>query len=85
MKLTDVGIATLTKGYKGFKGNCFMTFINQCKVLDQCKKCCKMLGLKSLHNNNQRQKKPSATKSKSQPNSATAKKPVSGTPAEKKT
>ncbi|XP_063280527.1 alpha-protein kinase 2 [Prinia subflava] len=27
MKLTDVGIATLAKGYKGFKGNCSFSFI----------------------------------------------------------
>ncbi|KAM8783090.1 alpha-protein kinase 2 [Rhynchonycteris naso] len=85
MKLTDVGIATLAKGYKGFKGNCSMTFIEQFKALHQCNKYCKMLGLKSLQNNNQKQKKPSVTKSKSQPNSTAAKKTVSGTPAEKKT
>ncbi|XP_066208859.1 alpha-protein kinase 2 isoform X1 [Saccopteryx leptura] len=85
MKLTDVGIATLAKGYKGFKGNCSMTFIDQFKALHQCNKYCKMLGLKSLQNNNQKQKKPSVTKSKSQPNSTAAKKTVSGTPAEKKT
>ncbi|KAM5305809.1 alpha-protein kinase 2 isoform 2-T2 [Glossophaga mutica] len=85
MKLTDVGIATLAKGYKGFKGNCSMTFIDQFKALHQCNKYCKMLGLKSLQNNNQKQKKPSVTKSKSQPNSTTAKKTASGVPAEKKT
>ncbi|XP_036275308.1 alpha-protein kinase 2 [Pipistrellus kuhlii] len=85
MKLTDVGIATLAKGYKGFKGNCPMTFIDQFKALHQCNKYCKMLGLKSLQNNNQRQKKPSATKGKSPSNSTTAKKTASGTPADKKT
>ncbi|XP_005875356.1 PREDICTED: alpha-protein kinase 2 [Myotis brandtii] len=85
MKLTDVGIATLAKGYKGFKGNCSMAFIDQFKALHQCNKYCKMLGLKSLQNNNQKQKKPSATKGKSQSNSTTAKKTASGAPADKKT
>lgn len=85
MKLTDVGIATLAKGYKGFKGNCSMTFIDQFKALHQCNKYCKMLGLKSLQNNNQKQKKLSATKGKSPSNSITAKKTASGTPADKKT
>ncbi|XP_054439710.1 alpha-protein kinase 2 [Pteronotus mesoamericanus] len=85
MKLTDVGIATLAKGYKGFKGNCSMTFIDQFKALHQCNKYCKMLGLKSLQNNNQKQKKPSVMKNKSQPNSTTGKKTASGIPGEKKT
>ncbi|XP_036890923.1 alpha-protein kinase 2 [Sturnira hondurensis] len=85
MKLTDVGIATLAKGYKGFKGNCSMTFIDQFKVLHQCNKYCKMLGLKSLQNNTQKQKKPGVTKSKSQPNSTTVRKEASGIPAEKET
>eukprot|EP00070_Physeter_catodon_P028928 XP_028335822.1 alpha-protein kinase 2 isoform X3 [Physeter catodon] len=85
MKLTDVGIATLAKGYKGFKGNCSMTFIDQFKALHQCNKYCKMLGLKSLQNNSQKQKKPSIGKSKIQPNCTTVKKTASGTPAEKKT
>ncbi|XP_076991469.1 alpha-protein kinase 2 isoform X2 [Tamandua tetradactyla] len=83
MKLTDVGIATLAKGYRGFKGNCSMTFIEQFKALHQCNKYCKMLGLKSLQNN-QKQKKPSAGKSQVQPSSTTAKKTASGIPAEKK-
>ncbi|XP_046527754.1 alpha-protein kinase 2 isoform X1 [Equus quagga] len=85
MKLTDVGIATLAKGYKGFKGNCSMTFIDQFKALHQCNKYCKMLGLTSLQNNNQRQKKPSVGKSKMQPNSTTGKKMAPGTPAQRKT
>uniref|UniRef100_A0A2K5DAV8 Alpha-protein kinase 2 n=1 Tax=Aotus nancymaae TaxID=37293 RepID=A0A2K5DAV8_AOTNA len=84
MKLTDVGIATLAKGYKGFKGNCSMTFIDQFKALHQCNKYCKMLGLKSLQNN-QKQKKPSIGKSKVQANSITGKKTGPETPGEKKT
>ncbi|XP_045881564.1 alpha-protein kinase 2 [Meles meles] len=85
MKLTDVGIATLAKGYKGFKGNCSMTFIDQFKALHQCNKYCKMLGLKSLQNNSQKQKKPSVSRSKTQPNSSPVRKVAPGTPAEKKT
>uniref|UniRef100_A0A2K6GIF4 Alpha-protein kinase 2 n=1 Tax=Propithecus coquereli TaxID=379532 RepID=A0A2K6GIF4_PROCO len=79
MKLTDVGIATLAKGYKGFKGNCSMTFIDQFKALHQCNKYCEMLGLKSLQNSNQKQRKPSIGKSKVQTSSATAKNTESGT------
>nr|XP_012600961.1 LOW QUALITY PROTEIN: alpha-protein kinase 2 [Microcebus murinus] len=85
MKLTDVGIATLAKGYKGFKGNCSMTFIDQFKALHQCNKYCKMLGLKSLQNSNQKQRKPSIGKSKVQASSTTARTTESGTPAEKRT
>lgn len=48
MKLTDVGIATSKKGYKGFKGNCATSFIDQFKALHQCNKYCEILGLKSL-------------------------------------
>ncbi|KAK7896537.1 hypothetical protein WMY93_021862 [Mugilogobius chulae] len=48
MKLTDVGIATCKKGYKGFKGNCATSFIDQFKALHQCNKYCEILGLTSL-------------------------------------
>ncbi|KAK3555534.1 hypothetical protein QTP86_021803 [Hemibagrus guttatus] len=48
MKLTDVGIATCTKGYKGFKGNCSTSFIDQFKALHQCNRFCELLGLTSL-------------------------------------
>nr|XP_035127108.2 alpha-protein kinase 2 isoform X1 [Callithrix jacchus] len=84
MKLTDVGIATLAKGYKGFKGNCSMTFIDQFKALHQCNKYCKMLGLKSLQNN-QKQKKPSSGKSKIHAISVTEKETGPETPGAKKT
>ncbi|XP_025959420.2 alpha-protein kinase 2-like [Dromaius novaehollandiae] len=76
MKLTDVGIATLTKGYKGFKGNCSVSFIEQFRVLHQCNKYCEMLGLKSLQSTHQKQRKPTSTKSKTLPNSTTVKKTV---------
>ncbi|GCC30499.1 hypothetical protein chiPu_0008950 [Chiloscyllium punctatum] len=49
MKLTDIGIATSRKGYKGFKGNCSISFIDQFKALHQCNVFCKMMGLKSLN------------------------------------
>ncbi|XP_066502475.1 alpha-protein kinase 2 [Hoplias malabaricus] len=48
MKLTDVGIATCKKGYKGFKGNCSTSFIDQFKALHQCNPFCELLGLTSL-------------------------------------
>uniref|UniRef100_A0A3B4D0Z4 non-specific serine/threonine protein kinase n=1 Tax=Pygocentrus nattereri TaxID=42514 RepID=A0A3B4D0Z4_PYGNA len=48
MKLTDVGIATCRKGYKGFKGNCATSFIDQFKALHQCNRFCELLGLPSL-------------------------------------
>ncbi|KAK2872415.1 hypothetical protein Q8A67_022312 [Cirrhinus molitorella] len=48
MKLTDVGIATCKKGYKGFRGNCATSFIDQFKALHQCNRFCELLGLTSL-------------------------------------
>ncbi|KAI3362237.1 hypothetical protein L3Q82_012561, partial [Scortum barcoo] len=72
MRLTDVGIATCKKGYKGFKGNCATSFIDQFKALHQCNKYCEILGLKSLQ---PKPKKPaSATKPKPQPSAAPKKK-----------
>ncbi|XP_031221748.1 alpha-protein kinase 2 isoform X2 [Mastomys coucha] len=85
MKLTDVGIATLARGYKGFKGNCSMTFIDQFRALHQCNKYCKMLGLKSLQNNSQKPKKTILGKGRAQTNSTPVKTPESETPTEKKT
>uniref|UniRef100_A0A8P4KEE9 non-specific serine/threonine protein kinase n=1 Tax=Dicentrarchus labrax TaxID=13489 RepID=A0A8P4KEE9_DICLA len=72
MRLTDVGIATCKKGYKGFKGNCATSFIDQFKALHQCNKYCELLGLKSLQ---PKAKKPaSAPKPKPQPPAAPKKK-----------
>ncbi|XP_070781350.1 alpha-protein kinase 2 [Enoplosus armatus] len=72
MKLTDVGIATCKKGYKGFKGNCATSFIDQFKALHQCNTYCEILGLKSLQ---PKPKKPtSAPKPKPQPSAAPKKK-----------
>ncbi|XP_015703666.1 alpha-protein kinase 2 [Coturnix japonica] len=76
MKLTDVGIATLAKGYKGFKGNCSISFIEQFRALHQCNKYCEMLGLKSLRSTHQKQRKPTSMKSKTLPNSPAIKKTV---------
>ncbi|XP_069819287.1 alpha-protein kinase 2 [Dendropsophus ebraccatus] len=67
MKLTDVGIATMGKGYKGFKGNCSVSFIDQFKALHQCNKYCEILGLPSLRPNPPKQKKPNPVKEKAQP------------------
>lgn len=86
MKLTDVGIATLARGYKGFKGNCSMTFIDQFRALHQCNKYCKMLGLKSLQNNSQKPRKPIVGKGRVPTNATQVKTPESETPpAERKT
>ncbi|NXN33201.1 ALPK2 kinase, partial [Nycticryphes semicollaris] len=76
MKLTDVGIATLAKGYKGFKGNCSISFIEQFRALHQCNKYCEMLGLQSLRATHQKQRKATSLKSKNLPNSSTIKKAV---------
>ncbi|NXP94423.1 ALPK2 kinase, partial [Passerina amoena] len=76
MKLTDVGIATLAKGYKGFKGNCSFSFIEQFRALHQCNEYCEMLGLKSLRTTHQKQRKATPTKSKNLPNSSAVKKMV---------
>ncbi|XP_072777972.1 alpha-protein kinase 2-like isoform X1 [Taeniopygia guttata] len=76
MKLTDVGIATLAKGYKGFKGNCSFSFIEQFRALHQCNEYCEMLGLKSLRTTHQKQRRTTSTKSKNLPNSSTVKKMV---------
>ncbi|XP_062409556.1 alpha-protein kinase 2 [Sardina pilchardus] len=48
LRLTDVGIATCKKGYKGFRGNCATSFIDQFKALHQCNRYCELLGLTSL-------------------------------------
>ncbi|XP_069736350.1 alpha-protein kinase 2 [Phaenicophaeus curvirostris] len=76
MKLTDVGIATLAKGYKGFKGNCSISFIEQFRALHQCNQYCEMFGLKSLRSTHQKQRKAASMKSKNLPNSSTVKKTV---------
>ncbi|XP_068431016.1 alpha-protein kinase 2 isoform X2 [Clinocottus analis] len=66
MRLTDVGIATCKKGYKGFKGNCATSFIEQFKALHQCNMYCEILQLKSMQ---PKPKKP-APKPKAQPSAA---------------
>ncbi|NXG43830.1 ALPK2 kinase, partial [Psilopogon haemacephalus] len=75
MKLTDVGIATLGKGYKGFKGNCSISFIEQFRALHQCNKYCEMMGLKALRAP-QKQRKAATSRSKPLPSSSAAKKAV---------
>ena len=76
--------STQTHRYKGFKGNCSMTFIDQFKALHQCNKYCEMLGLESLQGSSQKQKKPSIGPSKIQPSATAVKKAASGSLAEKK-
>ncbi|XP_061589650.1 alpha-protein kinase 2 [Cololabis saira] len=71
MRLTDVGISTCKKGYKGFKGNCSTSFIDQFKALHQCNKYCEILGLTSMQ---PKAKKPSAPKKKPPPSAAPKKK-----------
>ncbi|XP_072228689.1 alpha-protein kinase 2 [Leuresthes tenuis] len=71
MRLTDVGIATCKKGYKGFKGNCATSFIDQFKVLHLCNKYCEILGLKSMQ---PKAKKAAPPKPKPQPSAASKKK-----------
>ncbi|XP_077398906.1 alpha-protein kinase 2 [Vanacampus margaritifer] len=73
MKLTDVGIATCKKGYKGFKGNCATSFIDQFKVLHQCNAFCEILGLTSLQPKAAK-KAPCAPRSKAQPSTGPKKK-----------
>ncbi|XP_068191097.1 alpha-protein kinase 2 [Antennarius striatus] len=75
MRLTDVGIATSKKGYKGFKGNCSTSFIDQFKALHQCNQYCEILGLKSLQA--KAKKHPSALKGKPQPTATPKKKAFS--------
>ncbi|TDH02147.1 hypothetical protein EPR50_G00169960 [Perca flavescens] len=76
MRLTDVGIATSKKGYKGFKGNCATSFIDQFIALHQCNKYCEILGLKSMQ---PKPKKPaSAPKPRPQQASAAPKKKLFG-------
>eukprot|EP00079_Xenopus_tropicalis_P028162 XP_012822939.1 PREDICTED: alpha-protein kinase 2 [Xenopus tropicalis] len=85
MKLTDVGIATITKGYKGFKGNCSVSFIDQFKALHQCNKFCEILGLKSLKANPAKPKKQSAAKERTQPSAAGSRKSKNGPKPKHKT
>ncbi|XP_041826632.1 alpha-protein kinase 2 [Melanotaenia boesemani] len=77
MRLTDVGIATCKKGYKGFRGNCSTSFIDQFKALHQCNKYCEILGLKSVQP--KAKKASAAPKSKPQPSAATKKKTFGST------
>ncbi|KAI1904836.1 hypothetical protein AGOR_G00009770 [Albula goreensis] len=74
MKLTDVGIATPKKGYKGFKGNCATSFIDQFKALHQCNKFCELLGLKSIQPSLSKPKR-TATAPKPKPQPQAKKKP----------
>ncbi|KAG9488352.1 hypothetical protein GDO78_007909 [Eleutherodactylus coqui] len=82
MKLTDVGIATMGKGYKGFKGNCSVSFIDQFKALHQCNKYCEILSLKCLRPS-VKQKKPNSVKERAQPIPSSSRKIYQSTKAKK--
>ncbi|XP_063066695.1 alpha-protein kinase 2 isoform X2 [Engraulis encrasicolus] len=78
MKLTDVGIATPKKGYKGFRGNCATSFIDQFKVLHQCNRFCELLGLTSLQPKPKRTAPPAKPKPQPAPKKKTFGPPLKG-------
>ncbi|KAL2099633.1 hypothetical protein ACEWY4_004027 [Coilia grayii] len=78
MKLTDVGIATCKKGYKGFRGNCATSFIDQFKVLHQCNRYCELLGLESLQPKPKRMAPPAKPKPQPAPKKKTFGPPLKG-------
>ncbi|OCT87126.1 alpha-protein kinase 3 isoform X2 [Xenopus laevis] len=47
-KLTNIGIATKSKGYQGLKESCFPSVLDEFPLVHQCNRYCEMLGLKSL-------------------------------------
>ncbi|KAE8617078.1 hypothetical protein XENTR_v10008975 [Xenopus tropicalis] len=47
-KLTNIGIATKSKGYHGLKESCFPSMVDEFPLVHQCNRYCEMLGLKSL-------------------------------------
>ncbi|XP_067829496.1 alpha-protein kinase 3 [Heptranchias perlo] len=48
LKITDVQIATNSKGYQGLTGNCSSSVIEEFATAHQCNRHCEALGLKSL-------------------------------------
>ncbi|XP_075713768.1 alpha-protein kinase 3 [Rhinoderma darwinii] len=47
-KLTNIGIATKSKGYQGLKESCYPEVLEEFPSVHQCNNYCEMLGLKSL-------------------------------------
>ncbi|XP_066448375.1 alpha-protein kinase 3 isoform X2 [Eleutherodactylus coqui] len=47
-KLTNIGIATKSKGYQGLKESCYPEILEEFPSVHQCNSYCEMLGLKSL-------------------------------------
>ncbi|XP_077120335.1 alpha-protein kinase 3 [Ranitomeya variabilis] len=47
-KLTNIGIATKSKGYQGVKESCYPEALEEFSTLHQCNSYCEMLDLKSL-------------------------------------
>ncbi|XP_041082220.1 alpha-protein kinase 3-like isoform X2 [Polyodon spathula] len=48
MKITNVGIATKSKGYQGLTDNCSPVLVEQFTALHQCNRYCGLLSLRSL-------------------------------------
>lgn len=61
--------------YKGFKGNCATSFIDQFKALHQCNQYCEILGLISLQ---PKAKKPASSLKPKAQQAAAAKKKMFG-------
>ncbi|XP_005995721.1 uncharacterized protein ALPK3A isoform X2 [Latimeria chalumnae] len=66
-KITNVRIATKSKGYQGLKENCSLALIEQFITLHQCNHYCELLGLRSLKTTDtlQQPAKPKGSKSPS--------------------
>ncbi|XP_029430245.1 alpha-protein kinase 3 isoform X2 [Rhinatrema bivittatum] len=66
-RITNIGIATKSKGYQGLKESCFPALMDQFTSVHQCNRYCEMLGLKSLKNTDamQQSTKPKGSKSPS--------------------
>ncbi|XP_041073902.1 alpha-protein kinase 3-like isoform X2 [Polyodon spathula] len=48
MKITNIGIATKSKGYQGLTDNCSPVLLEQFTALHQCNRYCELLSLRSL-------------------------------------
>ncbi|XP_030043047.1 alpha-protein kinase 3 [Microcaecilia unicolor] len=66
-KITNIGIATKSKGYQGLKESCFPDLLDQFTSVHQCNRYCETLGLKSLKSTDtlQQSSKPKGSKSPS--------------------
>nr|XP_033776543.1 alpha-protein kinase 3 isoform X2 [Geotrypetes seraphini] len=66
-KITNIGIATKSRGYQGLKESCFPALLDQFTSVHQCNRYCDTLGLKSLKSADtlQQSSKPKGSKSPS--------------------